>query len=149
MNLYKYREIYLNDFTMKKLEHLNQGFIITGEPNEISGVGRIPGNHPWVNRRIAFWIGGQELCIGWILKDNPNIYRPIFSYKRNDLINKINRDIVLGTNVDKIWKKAKSRFFEQLCLIKKFQYLLLCKLSNLLINKKISLNIILILLVNK
>ena len=120
MNLYKYREIYLNDFTMKKVRTPQPRIYYNWEePNEISGVRRIPGNHPWVNRRIAFWIGGQELCIGWILKDNPNIYRPIFSYKRNDLINKINRDIVLGTNVDKIWKKAKSRFFEQLCLIKK------------------------------
>tara|TARA_Y100001970_G_C14061186_1_gene764258 strand:- start:12 stop:416 length:405 start_codon:yes stop_codon:yes gene_type:complete len=120
MDLFKYREIYLNDFTMQKVStpkpktqyHWTRDFL-----GNI--VGRSPGNHPWVNKGIAFWTGGQELCIGWILKHNPNIYRPIFSYKRNDLINKINKDIILQTNVDKIWKKAKSRFFEQLCLIKK------------------------------
>ena len=118
MNIHKYREIYLNDFTMQKVR--------TPEPRiyynwcSVTSVEEMrPGNHPWVNERNAFWIGGQELCVGWILKHNPNIYRPIFSYKRNDLINKINRDIVLGTSVNKIWKKAKSRYFIQLCLIKK------------------------------
>ena len=120
MNLYKYREIYLNDFTMQKIRTPQPRIYYNWDPTPgLPGVGRIPGNHPWVNERIAFWIGGQELCIGWILKDNPNIYRPIFSYKRSKLISKINKHIILGTNVNKIWKKAKSRFFIQLCLIKK------------------------------
>ena len=113
MNLFKYREIYLNDFTMQKVS--------TPKPKTYYCALQslyTDDNHPWVNKGLAFWTGGQELCIGWILNHNPNIYRPIFSYKRYDLINKINKDIVLGTNVDKIWKKAKSRFFYQLCKIK-------------------------------
>ena len=120
MNLSKYRDIYLQGFTMKRL--------ITEKPknkyywmsdNLGNSVKCDPENHPWVNKGIAFWTGGQELCIGWILNNNLSIYRPIFSHKRNNLINKINKDIILQTNVGKIWKKAKSRFFYQLCKIKK------------------------------
>ncbi len=120
MNLFKYREIYLNDFIMQKVRtpkpktHYHWTRDFTGNI-----VARSPGNHPWVNKGIAFWAGGQELCIGWILINNTSIYRPIFSHKRKRLINNVNKDIVLRTNVDKIWKKAKSRFFTQLCQIKK------------------------------
>ena len=129
MDLFKYRHLYLNDFTMQKVStpkpkthyHFirDKNYYLPDSGILARRVCRASGNHPLVNKRIAFWTGGQELCIGWILKHNPNIYRPIFSHKREKLINKVNKDIILRTNVDKIWKKAKSRFFNQLCLIKK------------------------------
>ena len=123
MNLCKYRDIYLNEFSMQKVRTLKPKTYYCALQSLYTD-----DNHPWVNKGVAFWTGGQELCIGWILKHNPNIYRPIFSYKRNDIINKINKDIVLGTNVDNIWKKAKSRFFNQLCLIKKLPIIIVLQI---------------------
>ena len=40
-------------------------------------------NHPLVKSGYAFWISNNELCIGYRLKDNANIFRPVIKYTDN------------------------------------------------------------------
>ena len=44
-------------------------------------------NHPLVNSGYAYWINDRELCLGYKLKSNELIFRPIFCNRRQDLIN--------------------------------------------------------------
>jgi len=37
-------------------------------------------NHPLVKSGYAFWINNNQLCIGYRLKDNANIFRPVINY---------------------------------------------------------------------
>lgn len=50
-------------------------------------------NHPLVNSGEAFWIDDTILCLGYKLKNNKSIFRPIFSYKRQNLIDNFQKDI--------------------------------------------------------
>lgn len=50
-------------------------------------------NHPLVNSGEAFWSSNATLCLGYRLKNNPDIFRPIFSHGRQDLINKFQNNI--------------------------------------------------------
>ena len=50
-------------------------------------------NHPLVNSGNAYWINGTTLCLGYKLKKNETIFRPIFSHKRQELINNFQKDI--------------------------------------------------------
>jgi len=43
-------------------------------------------SHPKVLSGEAFWISHNELCIGYHSSSNPDIFRPIFSYKRHRLL---------------------------------------------------------------
>ena len=73
-------------------------------------------NHPLVNAGKAFWINSRELCIGYELSENSEIFRPIFSHKRQRFLDKVNLDIKKSK---KFWDKVKSKYFKQLCKIKK------------------------------
>lgn len=65
-------------------------------------------NHPLVFAKKAYWLNDRELCIGYELDNNPNIYRPIFSHKRQRLLDKVNLNII---NPYKFWNKIKSEYF--------------------------------------
>ena len=39
-------------------------------------------NHPLVNSGEAYWSNNTTLCIGYRLRNNPDIFRPIFNYNR-------------------------------------------------------------------
>jgi len=43
-------------------------------------------SHPKVLSEEAYWISHNELCIGYHSSTNSNIYRPIFSYKRQKIL---------------------------------------------------------------
>jgi len=73
-------------------------------------------NHPMVNSGNAFWINDSELCVGFELRENSNIFRPIFSHKRQRFLDKVNLDIISPI---KFWNKVKSKYFYSLCNIKK------------------------------
>ena len=64
--------------------------------------------HPKIRNESAYWINMYELCIGYVLKNNNNIFRPVFSYKRQKILDKINADIK-KPNI--FWDKIKSRYF--------------------------------------
>ena len=49
--------------------------------------------HPLVNSGDAYWIDDKTLCLGYRLKNNKAIFRPIFNYKRQKLINNFQKDI--------------------------------------------------------
>ena len=46
-------------------------------------------NHPLVNKGIAYWINDHTLVIGYELKSNPQIFRPIYSHSREKKINEL------------------------------------------------------------
>ena len=43
--------------------------------------------HPKILSGEAYWITHNELCIGYYLDTNGNIFRPIFSHKRQIMLN--------------------------------------------------------------
>lgn len=69
-------------------------------------------NHPSVFSGKAFWINNKELCTGYVMRKNPEIFRPIFSHKRQQLLNKVNLNII---NPNIFWNKLKSKYFIVLC----------------------------------
>lgn len=48
-------------------------------------------NHPLVNKNIGFWINKTYICIGYNIGD---VFRPIFNYRRENLLYGVRRDIV-------------------------------------------------------
>ena len=48
-------------------------------------------NHPLVNKNIGFWINKTYICIGYNIGD---VFRPIFNYRRENLLYNVRRDIV-------------------------------------------------------
>ncbi len=53
-------------------------------------------NHPLVNSKDAFWKTSKNLCVGYRLNSNRKIFRPIFSHRRQDLINEFQKHIQEG-----------------------------------------------------
>ena len=47
----------------------------------------------WSNSKVlsgeAFYIGHKEICIGYHARTNPDIFRPVFSHKRQILLDKV------------------------------------------------------------
>ena len=72
-------------------------------------------NHPLVLSGSAFWINDKHLCIGYTFDDNPEIYRPIFSHKRQRLLNKITKDIL---NPKIFWNNIRTKYFNFLYKIR-------------------------------
>jgi len=72
-------------------------------------------NHPLVLSGNAYWITHDQLCIGYELSENPEVFRPIFSHKRQRLM-----DILIPSikNPVKFWKNLKSRYFLSMVKIK-------------------------------
>jgi hypothetical protein len=122
MNWRKYRKWYLSEnwgenqfskityYVEPKVLRLrkNNGFMTVGKEECF--------NHPLVLTGNAFWINSDTLCVGYKLNRNPHVFRPIFSHKRQKLIDKLILDI---KNPSKFWKKLKSRYFLSLVKIKK------------------------------
>ena len=50
-------------------------------------------NHQLINSGKAYWVDQTTLCLGYKLINNPVIYRPIFSHKRQKIINKFQKNI--------------------------------------------------------
>lgn len=40
------------------------------------------GKHPLINRQFAYWVDENTLCLGYSLKNNPSVFRPVFKPKR-------------------------------------------------------------------
>ena len=50
-------------------------------------------NHPLVNSGNAYWTNNTTLCLGYTLRNNNAIFRPIFSHKWQDLRNNFQKNI--------------------------------------------------------
>jgi hypothetical protein len=83
-------------------------------------------NHPLVNSGKAYWLNHQELCIGYELVENSEIFRPIFSHKRQRLLDRLHKYDEInekdkGHTIDnpyKFWNKIKTKYFNELYKIK-------------------------------
>ena len=122
MDIQKYRKIYLktnwaeNEFNMIIIRSYKQRSIYRND-NYYENINRVKNdgwNHHLVNSKKAFWINNYELCVGYELGKNPEIYRPIFSYNRQNLLSKVNNDII---NSKIFWNKVKSKYFYYLAHI--------------------------------
>jgi len=119
MNIQKYRKLYLqtnwgnNKFNRIIIRSHRQRNIYRKDNyyayfNKVKKDGW---NHNLVYNGNAFWINNYELCIGYELAKDHKIYRPIFSYNRQNLLNKVNNDII---NSKIFWNKVKSKYFHSL-----------------------------------
>ena len=111
MDAIKYRKWYLsenwgeNRFIMvtREVENQRRGLTIDFQRN-----------HPIVLSGKAYWITHNKLCIGYKMTSNPEIYRPIFSHKRQRLLDKVNLTVIKPY---KFWNKIKSEYFMSLAKI--------------------------------
>jgi len=117
MDIIKYRKLYLsenwggNRFNMiRKIVDLEQ------QRRPFSFTIDLQRNHPLVLSGNAYWITHDQLCIGYELNEKSEVFRPIFSHKRQRLM-----DILIPSikNPVKFWKNLKSRYFLSMVKIKK------------------------------
>lgn len=64
-------------------------------------------NHPLVLSGNAFWQTNNELCIGYILVTNHDVFRPIFSHVRQRILDQIN--FVFPRYIIHFWEKYRKR----------------------------------------
>ena len=87
MNSTQYRKIYL------KNNWADNQFIMITEKNIkpvcFSYSINFQRNHPKVLSGEAFWQTHNELCVGYHLLTNSDIFRPIFSHKRQRILDKV------------------------------------------------------------
>tara|TARA_B110000285_G_scaffold104914_1_gene119475 strand:- start:343 stop:738 length:396 start_codon:yes stop_codon:yes gene_type:complete len=50
-------------------------------------------SHPKILSEEAYWVSHNELCIGYHSATNPDIFRPVFSYRRQNLLDKLHSNI--------------------------------------------------------
>lgn len=108
MNVIKYRKLYLeknwgnNEFIMiqEKVNNVNNALSINFQRS-----------HPRVLSGEAYWITHNKLCVGYKSRENPEIYRPIFSNSRQRLLDNVNNNIITPK---KFWNKVKIKYFIEL-----------------------------------
>ena len=71
-------------------------------------------NHPLVNSGNAYWINRTTLCTGYRLAINDNVFRSIFSHKRQRIIDKFLPNIKSAVH-----KREKNRKYLEIIRIKK------------------------------
>ena len=99
MDIIKYRKIYLNN-------NWGQNHF-TAIKQKVSGTFNVY-NHPLVLTGQAFWLNDNELCIGYEFNTNPEIFRPIFSHKRQRLLDGVHSNI---PNPCAFWNRIKRRYY--------------------------------------
>ena len=50
-------------------------------------------SHPKILSEEGFWISHNEICVGYYSVINPNIFRPVFSHTRQNLLDELNSSI--------------------------------------------------------
>ena len=85
MNSIKYRKLYLQEnWAENKFIMIKENVDIRFCPYSIN----FQMSHPKVLSGKAFWIY-NKLCTGYYFATNPNIYRPVFSHKRQRLLDEV------------------------------------------------------------
>ena len=118
MDIVKYRKYYLQENWAQNrfiAKFINAHLILHPNPKypDSSQI-----NHPLVLSGIGFWINPWTLCVGYVLRDDPEIFRPIFSHKRQLILDELNL-IICDGYVDKFWNKIKSGIWNALIEIRK------------------------------
>lgn len=100
MNVTKYRKILLRDF-QKVTIPLNFAYPF----NSVN----------LVRKGEAYYISDGELCTGYKLRRNTEIFRPIFCYKRQERIDKLLQEL----HVTPFWNKQKRKYNFELSKVKR------------------------------
>ena len=83
-------------------------------------------NHPLVNSHQAYWLNRTTLCLGYRLRNNPDIFRPIFNSNRQREIDRFQN------NIKRVVEKRKEKLaFIELFKIKQFPRVLVEKIIKL------------------
>lgn len=72
--------------------------------------------HPLVVAGKAFRINDRELCVGYRLASNHTIFRPIFSHKRQRILDNVHANIRCPTA---FWYNVRQRYYLCMCKVKK------------------------------
>jgi hypothetical protein len=62
-------------------------------------------NHPLVNSGEAYWSNNTTLCLGYRLLNNPDVFRSIFSHKRQHNIDHFQKDIFSAAEMV-VWRRS-------------------------------------------
>ena len=95
MNKEKYRKWYLTE------NWQDNRFIMIKEKVNISHYIFVSATPPKILSGEAFWITYNELCVGYYSEKNPDIFRPIFSHKRQRLLDKVHHGNIEDDEGDK------------------------------------------------
>ena len=83
-------------------------------------------NHPLVNSHQAYWLNRTTLCLGYRLRNSPDIFRPIFNSNRQHKIDQFQN------NIKRVVEKRKEKLaFIELFKIKRFPRVLVEKIIKL------------------
>ena len=113
MNNEKYRKIFLennwanNAFSLVKYkaDYKKYNVELSMFDNNISIYHKM---HPLIKNGSAYWLNSHELCIGYISNIDPNIFRPIFSHRRQRILDTVNLDVKKSIT---FWNRIKSRYY--------------------------------------
>lgn len=83
-------------------------------------------NHPLVNSHQAYWLNRTTLCLGYRLRNNPDIFRSVFNHKRQRNINEFQNNIKRVVE-----KRNEIMAFIELFKIKRFPRVLVEKIIKL------------------
>jgi len=72
--------------------------------------------HPLIVTGKAFRLNDRELCVGYRLASNHNIFRPIFSHKRQRILDNVHASIRCPTV---FWYKVRQRYYLCMCKVKR------------------------------
>jgi hypothetical protein len=118
MDITKYRRHVVNSSYVGDIHFKNdpweQVFLFVHDPLLLNDHYLQPlNNHPFVNSGEAYWSNNTTLCLGYRLRNNPDIFRPIFSHKRQHNIDHFQNNIKRVVE-----KRAEKRAFIELFKIK-------------------------------
>ena len=109
MDLQKYRKLYLKEnWGSNEFKMIEYYVDVKGRLENLKMSNDFQINHSKVLSGEGYWITHEKLCIGYVYSKNYKIFRPIFSYKRQRLLDKVNKDIYNPIN---FWNKVKSKYF--------------------------------------
>ena len=122
MDVLKYRKLYLSEnWGENRFRMIKQWYYVGLNEYGLRWVYHGI-NHPLVLSKKAFWVNKHELCIGYKLDTNPEIYRPIFSHSRQRKLDRVHDEEIDKDgnkeqnirNPYKFWNKIKTNYFNNL-----------------------------------
>ena len=74
--------------------------------------------HSYLNREDIlndreFWSNPDKICVGFVMRSNIDIYRPLFSHSRQDMLNEIHTGITRVPS--KFWNSINTKYFRGIC----------------------------------
>jgi hypothetical protein len=101
MNITKYRKLYLQENWAE-----NKFMPLTRSRTSYLGRATI------LNDR-EFWSNPDKICVGFVMRSNIDIYRPLFSHSRQDILNGVHTDITRVPS--KFWNRINTKYFRGIC----------------------------------